>query len=108
MAIQEIQHGQAVLWGIGEDSQGITGYAAILAVTAKGSHKIKLDTIEDEIGDDAALIATNSMIEADIAFVPETGTVTFPTPPSSITLSGFKSNVLDGAWIYMGDAAIDL
>src|SRR5437764_13624376 len=103
MPIQEIQHGQAVLWGIGTDSGGIPGYAAVLAVSAKASHKISLTAVEDEVGNDAALVATNAMMEADIVFVPGNGAVTFPTPLASISLSGFSSQKLNGNWIYVGD-----
>jgi hypothetical protein len=108
MALSETQHGHAVLWGIGANSVAISGYAAVLAISAKVSHKIKMDSVEDERGEDATLVATNSMIEADIAFIPENGTLDFPAPLESITLSGFNAAQLNGQWLYIGDAAIDL
>lgn len=106
MATPTIQKGHAVLYGIG-DAASISAPAGILE-TAKGSHKFKVDAIEDENGSDAALVATNEYIEADFVIVPD-GDVDFTlTPLATVTTSGFSAAGLNGTWIYFGDAAIDL
>jgi hypothetical protein len=105
MAVPTIQTGRATVYGIGDEAT--CGFAGILE-TGKGNHKFKLDAIEDENGSDAALIATNEMIEADFVFVPEEDGDFFATPLSTVETSGFKSALLNGTWIYVGDASIDL
>lgn len=100
-----ITRGTAVIYGLGGEitATGVTG----IAETGKANHKVKLDSIEDENGSDACLIATNEMVEADFVFVPISD-IAFVTPLSTVTTSGFAMEELNADWIYVGDASIDM
>jgi len=91
------------------------GYASFTLETAKGQHKFKLDTLEDEIGFDKALIATNGYIELDMTFKPTGASraaaeavAAFLPPLSKVTTANFAVPILNGDWVYVGDASIDL
>jgi hypothetical protein len=113
----EVQNGSAVLHGIRSNGSPITisGYASFTLETAKGQHKFKLDAVEDELGFDKALIATNAHIETDLTFMPSGASraaaeavAAFLLPLAKVTLSNFAVAALNGDWVYVGDASIDL
>ena len=110
----EVQNGLAYIHGIRGDV-GIEGYASITLDSVKASHKFKLDAIEDAIGFTAALIATDAHTEVDVTFLPAGGSragaeagAAFITPLKSVTLSGFSVAEINGKYVYVGDASIDL
>jgi hypothetical protein len=112
----EIQKGTATIQGIqnGGSAISITGYATFLMDTIKGQHKFDLEGIKEN-GHDAALVAANAHIEADIAFRPSGATraaasavAVFLSPLATVTLANFKVTAFNGAWIYVGDESIDL
>lgn len=114
---QEVQNGKGVLWGMTNNGTPISieGYASFLLESGKSGHKFKLDAIEDEIGFDAALVATNTMVEVDITWVPSAATralaaatAVFLDPLSKVTMANFKATEFNGDWIYIGDETIDL
>lgn len=113
----EVQNGTAVLHGIRNDGSAISieGYATFLLESAKLGHKFKLDAVEDELGFDASLVATNAHKEVDLTFVPSgssrsvaEGVATVINPLSQVTLDNFAVTAFNGNWIYVGDASIDL
>ena len=105
----EIQKGQAVLWGVGNSGEvTVSGYASILVDSGKATHKFKITPIENESGMDVTLVATNQMVEMEMVFVPEGATGAFNEPFATITTSGFSASELNGDWIYVGDASVDL
>jgi hypothetical protein len=113
----EVQNGTGILHGIGDNGSGITmsGYATFILESAKGGHKFKLEPIEDEMGFDAALIATNAHVEMDITWTPSGAsraaaatTAVFLTPLAKVTLANFKVEAFNGDWVYVGDQSIDL
>ena len=113
----EVQNGTGIVHGIRNDGSAITmtGYATFILETAKGQHKFKLDNVEDELGFDAALIATNGHVETDITWTPSgatraaaEATAVFLTPLAKVTLDNFKITAFNGDWIYIGDQSIDL
>jgi|SRR3990167_738959 len=113
----EVQNGTAVLHGITDDGSPISmeGYATFILESAKGGHKFKLDSVEDEVGFDKALIATNAHVELDITWMPSgatraaaAATAVFLTPLAQVTLDNFKVAAFNGDWIYVGDQSIDL
>lgn len=113
----EVQSGSGILFGISNTGSPITmtGYATFILDTAKGTHKFKLDAIEDELGFDRALIATNSHKELDITWTPSGATraaaattAAFLDPLAKVTLANFKVDAYNGDWVYVGDQAIDL
>lgn len=110
----EVQNGKAVLWGI-SGSINIEGYASFILQDGKLDHKFKLTPIEDETDHDATLIATNEHFETTITWIPAgstraaaLATVTVPDPLQSITMSGFDVDLLNGTWIYIGDATVNV
>lgn len=114
---EEIQNGKATLFGIANDGTTIAmeGYATFTLEAAKGQHKFKLDTLEDEQGFDHALIATNGHIEVDISWNPTgatkaaaAATAAFLVPLRSVTLAHFLVAAFNGDWIYVGDQSIEL
>jgi hypothetical protein len=117
MALEQ-QNGLAVVHGIRNNGSAITitGYAQFILDSVKANHKFKLATVEDEIGFDRSLIATNSMVELDMAFVPagatrdaaEDSVSDFLNPLDIIETANFKLAFLNAKWIYVGDQAIDL
>ena len=113
----EIQNGQAVLYGIANDGSKITisGYASFILQDGKLDHKFKLTAVEDENEADAALVATNENYETTITWIPSgltraavVATVATPTPLQSIVMSHFAVSLLNGTWIYVGDASVNL
>jgi hypothetical protein len=113
----EVQNGSAVLHGIRNDGSPITieGYATFLLDSAKLGHKFKLEAIEDEVGFDASLVATNAHKEVDVTFVPKGASraaaeavAAVLTPLDKVTLDNFAVTVFNGDWIYVGDASVDL
>ncbi len=113
----EVQNGTAILHGIRNNGTAITisGYATFILETTKGQHKFKLDTVEDELGFDKALIATNAHIEVDLTFMPSgatraaaEGVAAFILPLAKVTLANFAVAAFNGDWVYVGDASIDL
>jgi hypothetical protein len=113
----EVQNGSAVLHGIRNDGSAITieGYATFLLESAKLGHKFKLDAVEDELGFDASLVATNAHKEIDVTFVPSGASraaaeavATTLNPLAQVTLDNFAVSAFNGDWIYVGDASIDL
>ncbi len=68
----EVQNGLAFIHGIG-GAPGVEGYASLTFDTVKLGHKFKLEAVEDEVGFDAALIATNAHFEVDINWMPSGG-----------------------------------
>jgi hypothetical protein len=104
----EIQVGKAVMWGIGGEAS-ITGVGGFILQDGKADHKFKLTAIEDELENDAALVATNEHIEATMTWIPlKTNTFDIPTPLANITTSGFAADILNGEWYYVGDATVNL
>lgn len=106
MATPTIQKGLAVIYGIG-DSATVNAAAGILE-SGKGTHKFKIDSIEDENGSDAALVATNEYVEADFTLVLSADVDFDLVPLATVATSGFKAAGLNGSWIYVGDSSIDL
>jgi hypothetical protein len=114
----EIQNGQAVLFGIANDGSKITisGYASFILQDGKLDHKFKMTAVEDENEADAALIATNEYVEATLTWIPSGANraavlatiTTLPTPLQKITTTHFAVALLNGDWIYVGDASINL
>jgi len=113
----EVQNGRAVLYGIRNNGTPIQveGYGSIIVDTAKQQHKFKMENVEDELGFDTALIATNSHVEVDLTWVPsgttraEAETIsTFLEPLAPVALSGFAIAFFNDNWIYVGDGSIDL
>jgi hypothetical protein len=113
----EVQNGSATLHGIRNDGSAITieGYATFLLDSAKLGHKFKLDAVEDELGFDASLIATNAHKEVDLTFVPKgadrdaaEAVAAILSPLSKVELDNFAVAAFNGDWIYVGDASIDL
>jgi hypothetical protein len=113
----EVQNGTGLIHGIANNGSAITleGYATFLLETAKAGHKFKLDSIEDELGFDATLIATNGHVETTINWTPSgatraaaAATAAFLTPLATVTLANFKVAAFNGDWIYVGDQSIDL
>ncbi len=113
----EVQNGRAVLHGIRNNGSAITmsGYATFILDTTKGQHKFKLDAVEDELGFDAALVATNAHIEIDITWTPSgatraaaQATAVFLTPLAKVTLSNYAIVAFNADWVYVGDQSIDL
>jgi hypothetical protein len=113
----EVQNGTAILHGItnGGSPISMSGYATFILETAKAGHKFKLEAIEDEVGFDRSLIATNSHVEVDIAWTPSgatraaaVATAAFLTPLAKVTLANFAVAAFNGDWIYVGDQSIDL
>ena len=107
----ETQKGQAVLWGVGTSGAVEVGaYALVSAESAKAAHKFAMDAVEDENGFDAALVATNEFVEADVTIYPQDGANVGVAlePFATVALSGFSNGELNGSWIYMGDASLDL
>lgn len=113
----DIQSGSAILNGITNNGSAITmsGYATFILETAKGNHKFKLEAVEDEIGFDRALIATNPHVEVDINWTPSgatraaaVDTAVFLEPLAKVTLANFAVDAFNGDWVYIGDQSIDL
>src|SRR5213596_3424754 len=113
----QIQTGQAVVYGVNNDGSPITieGYATFLLETAKASHKFELDTVKDEANFDASLIASNGHRELDITWTPSgvnkqaaADTAVFLDPLAKVTLAHFKVDFINGDYIYVGDAMIEL
>ena len=93
----------------------MTGYATFILETSKAQHKFKLEAIEDELGFDRSLIATNANVEVDITWTPSgasraaaAATAAFLTPLSLVTLANFSAATFNGDWVYIGDSSIDL
>lgn len=113
----EVQTGTGILHGIGNNGSAITmtGYATFTLETSKAQHKFKLEAVEDELGFDRALIATNANIEVDITWTPSgatraaaAATAAFLDPLATVTLANFKVAEFNGTWVYIGDSSIDL
>jgi hypothetical protein len=113
----EVQNGKGILFGVTNSGSPITmtGYATFILDTAKGAHKFKLTSIEDENEFDAALIATNTHIEMDITWTPSGATRTaaaatavFLDPLSKVTLANFAVDAFNGDYVYVGDQSIDV
>jgi hypothetical protein len=113
----EIQNGKATLFGIKNDGSpiSISGYASFILQDGKLDHKFKLTAVEDENEADASLISTNEHMEATITWTPAgatraaaVDTVVLPTPLQKITMSHFAVDLLNGDWIYVGDASVNL
>ena len=113
----EVQTGKGVLWGISNSGSAITmlGFATFIADSVKGNHKFKLESIEDELGAEVSLIATNPHVEIDITWTASgatraaaAATAVFLTPLAKVTLANFKVTAFNGDWIYIGDESIDL
>lgn len=113
----EVQTGTGILHGISNTGSAITmsGYASFILDTVKGAHKFKLDAVEDELGFDKSLIATNSHIELDIMWSPSgatraaaVATAVILTPLAKVTLAQFAADAFNGDWVYIGDESLDL
>lgn len=113
----EVQVGRAYIHGIRNDGTaiGLSGYATFTLDTVKLDHKFDSEFLKDEIGFDAAGIATNEHIECAIAWMPTgatraaaAATAAFLSPYSKVTLSHFELTIANGDWLYIGDASIDL
>lgn len=113
----EVQNGTAVIHGIKNDGSSITitGYASFLLESGKAQHKFKLDNVEDEVGFDASLIATNGFVELDIMWTPSgaskaaaLATAVFLEPLAMVTLDNFAVTTFNGDYVYIGDGSIDL
>src|SRR5256885_6928587 len=114
----EVQNGLAVVHGIRSNGTpvAITAYASFILETVKAAHKFKLEAVEDEVGFDRSLIATNAHVELDITLTPAGATraaaaasvADFLEPLSLIQTSNFELAFLNDSWIYIGDQAIDL
>ena len=110
----EVQNGLAFIHGI-RGTPAITGYASVTMDSVKASHKVKVSEIEDSLGFTAAIVATDAHVELDITFLPSAdtranaeGKAIFPDPLSRVTLSGFSVDTINGVYLYIGDASIDL
>lgn len=113
----EVQKGTGILFGIANNGTAITmsGYASFTLDAAKAQHKFKLEEVQDELGFDKALIATNGHVELDITWVPSGATraaaanaSVFLTPLSKVSLNNFKAAAFNGDYVYIGDQSIDL
>src|SRR5262245_12670255 len=113
----EVQNGLAVVHGIRNSGSAvtITGYGSFVLDSSKLNHKFGLDELKNEIGFDVSLTATNAHIETEMTWTPtgatrataEAGAV-FLTPLAKVTLANFALATLNGDWVYIGDASIDL
>jgi hypothetical protein len=113
----EVQNGDVTLHGIRNNGTAITieGYATFLIESVKLGHKFKLESVEDELGFDASLIATNAHKEVDIVFVPKGASrsaaeavAAIIEPLAKVELGNFAITEFNDDWVYVGDAAIDL
>ena len=113
----EVQNGVGTLFGIANNGSAITmsGFASFILDSAKGSHKFKLEEVQDELWFDRCLIATNGYVELDITWVPSgstraaaAATAVFLAPLSKVTLANFKVAAFNGSYVYVGDESIDL
>jgi len=113
----EVQTGTGILHGVANNGSAITmtGYATFILETSKAQHKFKIEAIEDELGFDRSLIATNANVEVDITWTPSgasraaaAATAAFLTPLSLVTLANFSAATFNGDWVYIGDSSIDL
>lgn len=113
----ETQNGKAHIWGIRNNGSPIEieGYASFTLDSMRVNHKFNLDNISDELGFDRALIATNGYLEEDVTFMPSGTTRTMAEqaavilePLSKVTISNMSVITLNGDWIYVGDASIEL
>jgi hypothetical protein len=113
----EVQNGSAILTGIRSSGGAISieGYATTLIETAKLGHKFNLEAVQDELGFDASLVAANGHREVDIVFVPKgsnraaaEAVAAVINPLAKVALANFAVSALNGDWIYVGDASIDL
>jgi hypothetical protein len=134
---QEVMNGSAVVFGISNNGTPITinGTAHFIVDMAKGTHKFKIEDIEDENGFTTSTIATDPHMEMDITFVPSGRTVPqsatsggtragayealngqsdvgintcFLKPLSRVLLANFKVAAFNGPYQYRGDETIDL
>lgn len=112
----EIQTGKGHVKGIANDGTDITitGVVGILDST-KIQHKFKLGVVEDEYEFDASLSAVNGHREMDVVWVPASTTksaayagAVFLDPFDAVTLDNFLAPNINGTWIYIGDASLDL
>lgn len=113
----EVQNGTGTVFGIANSGAAITmsGFASFILDSVKGSHKFKLEEVQDETGFDRCLIATNGHRELDITWVPSGATraaahatAVFLAPLSKVTLANFKVSAFNGDYVYVGDESIDL
>lgn len=113
----ETQNGKAVIHGIRNNGDAITieGYASFYLETMRATHKFNLDSIQDELGFDQALIATNGYLEEEVTFVPTGTTRTMAeqaavilNPLAKVAIANMSVITLNGDWIYVGDASIEL
>lgn len=113
----EVQTGTGILFGISNTGAAITmtGYASFILDSSKAGHKFKLDAVEDELGFDKSLIATNAHLEQDITWNPSgatraaaAATAVILNPLAKVTLANFKVAAFNGDWVYVGDESIDL
>lgn len=105
MAVPIIQVGEVVIYGLG-NTVVVSGLAGLME-TGKADHKFKLDSVEDENGSDASLIATNQHVEATFVVTP-TEFAGFVEPLSTVVTSGFAIDELNGNWYYIGDGSADM
>ena len=74
-----------------------------------------MTAIEDENDFDAALVATNAHYETTLNWTPSGATraaaidtVVVPAPLQKIVTAHFAVDLLNGDWIYVGDATVNL
>ena len=112
-----IQTGTAVIEGIGNSGSAITvsGFATFLLQNLDLTHKFDRREVKDATGEDAQLSARNAYVEMTVDFVPSganraaaVAVVTFPTALSAVTIANCEVGEVNGVWIYMGDAKLQL
>lgn len=113
----EVQVGTAVIAGITNSGSAITitGFATFLFDTAQAQHHFDVRDTKDATAYDVNLAASNEYLEVTLDFEPSGATraaaaavFVMPSPLAAITLANFKIAMFNGAYVYMGDARVDL
>lgn len=112
-----IQTGTAAIEGIGNSGSAITvsGFATFLLQNLDLTHKFDRREVKDAEGNDAQLSARNAYVEMTVDFVPSganraaaVAVVAFPTALAKVTIANCEVGEVNGDWVYMGDAKLQL
>lgn len=117
MPAQEVQVGDAVLWGMRNDGTeiSISGYVTFILDGMKLSHDFETEYVKDGLGFDRSAIATNAMKKLDVTFVPSgedrdaaEAVATSPVPLQKVTIANVAVEDFNGDYMYEGGGTIDL